>query len=156
MSRNRRWSPALALLKGAVNWSARGLDNLNKYFNLILSGLLKPGLSSSFPNMANGQGAENTAVGFVTLGMFIIDEFSFLEHDGSPTGKILPPQARQGLPFIWDRPLHPNPLAFRSVAVEHMQRSVHGYGLNFWYILPAICIRAEAATLGFQPTRLEW
>lgn len=31
---------------------------------------------------------------FVTLGMFIIDEFSFLDDDGNPTGKELAPQER--------------------------------------------------------------
>jgi hypothetical protein len=31
---------------------------------------------------------------FVTLGMFIIDEFSFLNDQGQPTGKTLAPQAR--------------------------------------------------------------
>ena len=29
---------------------------------------------------------------FVTLGMFIIDDFEFLDEDGNPTGKELPPQ----------------------------------------------------------------
>jgi hypothetical protein len=29
---------------------------------------------------------------FVTLGMFIIDEFSFLDEQGHPTGRSFPPQ----------------------------------------------------------------
>lgn len=29
---------------------------------------------------------------FVTLGMFIIDEFAFLDHAGNPTGQALEPQ----------------------------------------------------------------
>ncbi|KAK0453374.1 Ribokinase-like protein [Armillaria borealis] len=33
---------------------------------------------------------------FVTLGMFIIDEFSFLDDDGNPTGKELAPQIGGG------------------------------------------------------------
>jgi hypothetical protein len=32
---------------------------------------------------------------FVTLGMFIIDEFSYMDGNGHPTGKTLPPQERQ-------------------------------------------------------------
>ena len=28
---------------------------------------------------------------FVTLGMFIIDEFAYLDEEGNPTGKTLPP-----------------------------------------------------------------
>lgn len=28
----------------------------------------------------------------VTLGMFIIDEFEYLDEDGQPTGHALPPQ----------------------------------------------------------------
>jgi hypothetical protein len=29
---------------------------------------------------------------FVSLGMFIIDEFAFLDHAGNPTGRTLEPQ----------------------------------------------------------------
>jgi hypothetical protein len=29
---------------------------------------------------------------FVTLGMFIVDEFSYVDEHGQPTGKVLPPQ----------------------------------------------------------------
>lgn len=29
---------------------------------------------------------------FVTLGMFIIDEFEFFNEDGNPSGKVLEPQ----------------------------------------------------------------
>jgi hypothetical protein len=31
-------------------------------------------------------------VHFTTLGMFIIDEFSFADEHGNPTGKVVPPQ----------------------------------------------------------------
>ena len=34
---------------------------------------------------------------FVTLGMFIIDEFSFLDKEGLPTGRSIAPQESQGL-----------------------------------------------------------
>ncbi|KAL4075809.1 Ribokinase-like protein [Scleroderma citrinum] len=33
---------------------------------------------------------------FVTFGMFIIDEFSFTDENGIPTGKIVPPQGSRG------------------------------------------------------------
>jgi len=33
---------------------------------------------------------------FVTLGMFIIDDFTFADEQGKPTGKIVPPQGRLG------------------------------------------------------------
>lgn len=39
---------------------------------------------------------------FVTLGMFIIDEFYFLDEEGKPTGKILPPQ--ESLQYLRDPP----------------------------------------------------
>lgn len=32
---------------------------------------------------------------FVTLGMFIIDEFSFLDKEGLPTGRSIAPQESQ-------------------------------------------------------------
>lgn len=31
---------------------------------------------------------------FVSLGMFIIDEFTFVDDKGEPTGQTLPPQVR--------------------------------------------------------------
>ena len=34
---------------------------------------------------------------FVTLGMFIIDEFSYLDDEGQPTGKTLAPQESQSV-----------------------------------------------------------
>lgn len=37
-------------------------------------------------------GAEHLSNGFVTLGMFIIDDFSFADNDGVPTGKTLDSQ----------------------------------------------------------------
>lgn len=39
---------------------------------------------------------EDTPV-FVTLGMFIIDEFAFLDDHGQPTGRTLAPQERMNL-----------------------------------------------------------
>ncbi len=40
---------------------------------------------------------------FVSLGMFIIDEFSFADEDGKPTGKTLAPQVSSIMPSD-----HPN------------------------------------------------
>ncbi|KAH9978057.1 Ribokinase-like protein [Lactifluus volemus] len=37
---------------------------------------------------------------FVSLGMFIIDEFAFLDAAGKPTGRILPPQEQFPLPHL--------------------------------------------------------
>jgi hypothetical protein len=34
----------------------------------------------------------NDSLAFVTLSMFIIDEFSFLDEQGRPTGRSFPPQ----------------------------------------------------------------
>jgi hypothetical protein len=44
--------------------------------------------------MSASQGSGETPVGFVTLGMFIIDEFSFSDDEGIPTGRTLAPQER--------------------------------------------------------------
>lgn len=38
---------------------------------------------------------------FVTLGMFIIDEFSFADEDGKPTGKVVP--AQECIPVVQHR-----------------------------------------------------
>jgi len=40
--------------------------------------------------------ATNQRPYFVTLGMFIIDEFSYVDEQGQPTGKVLPPQIGGG------------------------------------------------------------
>jgi hypothetical protein len=35
---------------------------------------------------------KDDSLAFVTLSMFIIDEFSFLDEQGRPTGRSFPPQ----------------------------------------------------------------
>ena len=57
---------------------------------------------------------------FATLGMFIIDEFEYLDADGRPTGKVRAPQV--GLSTL---PLDPAVSSccgvIRSVAAVHMR-----------------------------------
>ena len=36
---------------------------------------------------------------FVTLGMFIIDEFLYMDENGLPTGRTLEPQGSAAVPF---------------------------------------------------------
>ncbi|KAG5646415.1 hypothetical protein DXG03_003465 [Asterophora parasitica] len=44
--------------------------------------------------MSINQESERTSVGFVTLGMFIVDEFSFADNDGNPTARTVDSQER--------------------------------------------------------------
>jgi hypothetical protein len=48
----------------------------------------------------------------VTLGMFIIDEFAFLDTTGKPTGRTLPPQEEYTPRFCTRSPAYPS-LDFR-------------------------------------------
>ena len=44
---------------------------------------------------------------FVTLGMFIIDDFSFSDENGVPTGRKVPPQERPSFLRLYDLRLNP-------------------------------------------------
>ena len=44
---------------------------------------------------------------FVTLGMFIIDDFSFSDESGAPIGREVPPQERPSFPHLYDLRLNP-------------------------------------------------
>lgn len=46
-------------------------------------------LEIDIPRTSNKMEAQRQ---LVTLGMFIIDEFEYLDEDGQPTGHALPPQ----------------------------------------------------------------
>ena len=76
---------------------------------------------------------------FVSLGLFIIDEFAFADATGKPTGRSLSSQERVFLrsssPFI---PAHPAYLSFnsRSAAGELMLPSAPAYGKVFFLLIP--------------------
>ncbi|EAU84575.2 hypothetical protein CC1G_00094 [Coprinopsis cinerea okayama7 len=64
---------------------------------------------------------------FVTLGMFIIDDFSFADEHGNPTGKVVDPQASFILLSLGHVPyLEHN---FRLAEEELMQRSGREYAI---------------------------
>jgi hypothetical protein len=65
---------------------------------------------------------------FVTLGLFIIDEFTFMDEDGQPTGRYLTPQGSWPGPcqrffFLIMTPTH------RLEVVEPMPQSELVYGM---------------------------
>ncbi|KAI6004097.1 Ribokinase-like protein [Pisolithus albus] len=68
---------------------------------------------------------------FVTLGMFIIDEFSFTDQDGKPTGKTLPSQIGGGGTYaaigarIW--------LPSHKVGMIDIQDKLLSYGADMWH-----------------------
>ncbi|KAG2013910.1 hypothetical protein CC2G_010774 [Coprinopsis cinerea AmutBmut pab1-1] len=76
---------------------------------------------------------------FVTLGMFIIDDFSFADEHGNPTGKVVDPQIGGGGTYaaigarIW---LHPNNIRMiidkgRDFPLEIEQKLLQ-YGKEMW------------------------
>jgi hypothetical protein len=74
---------------------------------------------------------------FVTLGMFIIDDFSFADEHGNPTGKVVDPQASFILLSLGHVPyLEHN---FRLAEEELMQRSGREYGQ---YLLSQVVTRS--------------
>ena len=62
---------------------------------------------------------------FVTLGMFIVDEFSYLNEDGRPDDRVSEPQAG-GISVHWSR--H-HAYILRSVVEEPTLRQGRGYGM---------------------------
>ncbi|KAI6105531.1 Ribokinase-like protein [Pisolithus sp. B1] len=77
---------------------------------------------------------------FVTLGMFIIDEFSFADQDGKPTGKTLPSQIGGGGTYaaigarIW-LPSHKVGMIVDrgNDFPQHIQDKLLSYGANMWH-----------------------
>ncbi|GJE84589.1 Ribokinase-like protein [Phanerochaete sordida] len=76
---------------------------------------------------------------FVTLGMFIIDMFSFLDAQGAPTGKTLPPQIGGGGTYanigarIWLAPDRLGMIVDRGHDFpEDVQRKLDSFGTEMW------------------------
>jgi hypothetical protein len=70
---------------------------------------------------------------FVSLGMFIIDEFAFLDAAGKPTGRTLPPQEQFPLPRLQTLVRLSYLLYFRLGEAELMPPLALAYG---WFDLP--------------------
>lgn len=80
---------------------------LLNYYTVTLSYLsgydvpqIHSSFSSSLSDTSLGVMSANNGPLFVTLGLFIVDEFEFKDENGEPTGKTLNSQA--GLPFFFD------------------------------------------------------
>ncbi|KII95784.1 hypothetical protein PLICRDRAFT_693926 [Plicaturopsis crispa FD-325 SS-3] len=76
---------------------------------------------------------------FVTLGMFIIDEFTFSDEDGKPTGQTLPPQIGGGGTYanvgarIWLPAEKLGMIVDRGHDFpEHIQNALQIYGSDMW------------------------
>ncbi|KAI0356585.1 Ribokinase-like protein [Trametes cingulata] len=76
---------------------------------------------------------------FVSLGMFIIDEFSFADEDGNPTGKTLAPQIGGGGTYaaigarIWLPPSRLGMIIDRGNDFpQHIQEALDAYGADMW------------------------
>ncbi|KAI9001247.1 Ribokinase-like protein [Trametes punicea] len=76
---------------------------------------------------------------FVSLGMFIIDEFSFADENGDPTGKSLPPQIGGGGTYaavgarIWLPPSNVGMVIDRGNDFPaHIQDALDAYGPDMW------------------------
>ena len=80
---------------------------------------------------------------FVSLGMFIIDQFSFADEDGNPTGKTLAPQASPHTDSMYVRP-PTRVMLYRSEAEEPMQLWGHVYGMGVQAIALKLCLLTEA------------
>ncbi|KAH9844016.1 Ribokinase-like protein [Rhodofomes roseus] len=85
--------------------------------------------------------AQDRARVFVSLGMFIIDEFQFHDDDDRPTGRTLPPQesAPRGGTYaalgarIWLPPAHVGMIVDRGTDFpEQIQRKLDVYGSDMW------------------------
>ncbi|KAI6047130.1 Ribokinase-like protein [Pisolithus marmoratus] len=77
---------------------------------------------------------------FVTLGMFIIDDFSFADQDGNPTGKTLPSQIGGGGTYaaigarIWLPPHRIGMIVDRGNDFsKDIQDKLLSYGANMWH-----------------------
>ncbi|KAI6035433.1 Ribokinase-like protein [Pisolithus orientalis] len=77
---------------------------------------------------------------FVTLGMFIIDEFSFTDQNGKPTGKTLPSQIGGGGTYaaigarIWLPPHRVGMIVDRGNDFpQDVQDKLLSYGANIWH-----------------------
>ncbi|KAI0637860.1 Ribokinase-like protein [Trametes polyzona] len=74
---------------------------------------------------------------FVSLGMFIIDEFSFADENGKPTGKTLPPQVRGTYATIgariWLSPSRIGMIIDRgNDFLADIQNTLDAYGKDIW------------------------
>jgi hypothetical protein len=73
------------------------------------------------------------AIEVVSLGMFIIDTFSFMDSEGNPTGKVIPPQVRR-YPHTFLTTGSPSSTCStqscprRSAEGAYTELSEHGYG----------------------------
>ncbi|KAF6762757.1 Ribokinase-like protein [Ephemerocybe angulata] len=82
---------------------------------------------------------EQRSVYFVTLGMFIIDEFTFADEDGIPTGKDVSPQESGGGTYaaigsrIW-LPAEQNAMVVDKGKdfPEEIEKQLLGYGRAMW------------------------
>ncbi|TFK93922.1 Ribokinase-like protein [Polyporus arcularius HHB13444] len=77
---------------------------------------------------------------FVSLGMFIIDEFSFADEDGKPTGKTVAPQIGGGGTYasigarIWLPPSQVGMIIDRGHDFPtHIQDALNAYGPDMWH-----------------------
>ncbi|KAI0721829.1 Ribokinase-like protein [Cerioporus squamosus] len=77
---------------------------------------------------------------FVSLGMFIIDEFSFADENGKPTGKTLPPQIGGGGTYasigarIWLPPSQVGMIIDRGHDFPvQVQDPLNAYGADMWH-----------------------
>ncbi|KAH9853707.1 Ribokinase-like protein [Lenzites betulinus] len=82
---------------------------------------------------------QSTSLEFVSLGMFIIDEFSFADENGNPTGKTLPPQIGGGGTYaaigarIWLPPSSVGMIIDRGDDFPaHIQSALDAYGEDMW------------------------
>lgn len=63
----------------------------------------------------------------VTLGKFIIDEFTFEDEDGRPTGRTMDPQVRLNIQFQVSR-VYPTSFVHRLAEEAHTQSLALVYG----------------------------
>ncbi|KAI9067619.1 Ribokinase-like protein [Trametes sanguinea] len=82
---------------------------------------------------------DSTRREFVSLGMFIIDEFSFADEQGNPTGKTQPPQIGGGGTYaaigarIWLLPTAVGMIIDRGNDFPlHIQEALDAYGSDMW------------------------
>ncbi|KIP12869.1 hypothetical protein PHLGIDRAFT_20867 [Phlebiopsis gigantea 11061_1 CR5-6] len=75
----------------------------------------------------------------VTLGMFIIDEFAYLDEDGNPTSRTVPPQIGGGGTYallgarIWLRPHQVGMIVDRGHDFpEDIQKALESFGKEMW------------------------
>ncbi|KAL0949572.1 hypothetical protein HGRIS_009621 [Hohenbuehelia grisea] len=83
---------------------------------------------------------------FVTLGMFIVDEFAFADEDGRPTGKIAAPQIGGGGTYaaigarIWLQPQQIGMIVDRGHDFpQNIQESLDHFGPEMWHFRDQTC-----------------